>query len=119
MAPVQILHGINVGNPWFSTSSFSQPVGAVFGNTGRNILSGPGYFQLQLSLFKDLKINERFNAQLRAESFNVTNTPQFANPSTSLTSQTFGYITSTVGSGTGVNGLGGGRVVQLGLRMTF
>ena len=119
IAPVQILHGINTGNPWFSRSSFAQPVGAVFGNTGRNILSGPGFFQLQLSLFKNFKINERFNAQLRAESFNVTNTPQFANPSTSLTSQTFGYITSTAGSGTGVNGTGGGRVLQLGFRLTF
>jgi hypothetical protein len=119
VASVQILHGINVGNPWFSTSSFAQPVGATFGNTGRNILSGPGFFQIQLSLFKDIKITERFNAQIRAESFNVTNTPQFANPSTSLTSQTFGYITSTVGSGTGVNGLGGGRVIQLGFKMRF
>ncbi len=119
VAPVQILHGINVGNPWFSTSSFTQPVGAVFGTSGRNIISGPGYFQLQLALFKDIQISERFKAQIRAESFNFTNTPQFANPSTSLTSQTFGYITSTVGSGTGVNGLGGGRVVQLGFKMTF
>jgi len=31
VGPVQILHGINVGNPWFSQSSFAQPVGAVFG----------------------------------------------------------------------------------------
>ena len=53
------------------------------------------------------------------ESFNVTNTPQFANPSTSLTSQTFGDITSTVGSGTGVNGIGGGRVIQLGFKLMF
>ena len=64
VAPVQILHGINAGNPWFSTSSFAQPVGVVFGTTGRNIISGPGFFQLQLSLFKDVKINERFNAQI-------------------------------------------------------
>jgi hypothetical protein len=119
IAPIHVLHGINVGNPWFSQASFAQPAGVVFGSLGRNVISGPGYFQLQLSLFKDIKINDRFNAQLRAETFNFTNTPQFANPNASLTSQTFGYVTSTVGSGTGVNGLGGGRVVQLGFRMTF
>ena len=119
VAPLQILHGINTSSPWFSPGSFAQPVGTVFGNLGRNVISGPGYFQLQLSLFKDIKINERFNVQLRAETFNFTNTPQFANPNTSITSQTFGYVTSTVGSGTGVNGLGGGRVVQLGARITF
>jgi hypothetical protein len=119
VAPVQILHGINAGNPWFSQSSFAQPAGAVFGNTGRGILSGPGFVQLQLSLFKDVKIKERYNLQLRAETFNFTNTPQFANPSTSITSQTFGYVTSTVATGTGVNGIGGGRVLQLGGRFTF
>jgi hypothetical protein len=119
VAPVQILHGINVGNPWFSPSSFAQPVGAVFGNSGRNVLSGPGFFNLNLSLFKDIRIRESYNLQLRAETFNFTNTPMFANPSTSITSQTFGVVTSTVASGTGVNGIGGGRVLQLGARITF
>jgi len=123
VAPVSILHGINTvangGGPWFSTSSFAQPVGSVFGNSGRNILSGPGYFQLNLSLFKNVKVTERLNLQLRAETFNFTNTPAFGNPSTSVTSQTFGYVTGTLGSGTGVNGTGGGRALQLGARMTF
>ena len=41
---VQILHGINTGNQWFSTASFTQPSGITFGSTGRNILSGPGLF---------------------------------------------------------------------------
>ncbi len=119
IAPVQILHGINVGNPWFSTSSFAQPVGTVFGTSGRNVLSGPGFFNLNLSLFKDLRIREKYTLQLRAETFNFTNTPMFANPNTSITSQTFGVVTSTVASGTGVNGIGGGRVLQLGARFTF
>jgi outer membrane receptor protein involved in Fe transport len=119
VAPVQIEHGINVGNPWFSQSSFAQPTGVAFGTTGRNILSGPGLFALNLSLFRDFKIHERFNLELRCESFNLTNTPEFSNPNTSLTSSTFGYVTSTIGSGTGVNGTGGGRVVQFGLKIMF
>ena len=62
---------------------------------------------------------------MRAETFNLTNTPQFNNPTTSgtnqasITSSTFGYVTSTLGSGTGVNGTGGGRAVQLGVKVTF
>jgi hypothetical protein len=119
VAPVQIVHAVGVEHPWFTPSSFAQPVGPVFGNLGRNAMSGPGFVQLNLSLFKDVKIRERYNFQLRAETFNFTNTPQFANPGTSITSQTFGYVTSTVGSGTGVNGIGGGRVLQLGARLTF
>jgi len=119
VAPLQLLHGINVGNLWFSTSSFSQPTGVRFGTTGRNIFSGPGLFALNLSLFKNFKIRERLNVELRAESFNFTNTPQFSNPNTGLTNSTFGYVTGTVGSGTGVNGTGGGRAVQLGAKVTF
>jgi hypothetical protein len=118
-APVQILHGINTGNLWFSTSSFAQPTGAVFGSSGRNILSGPGLFVLNGSLFKNFKITERIGAELRGEAFNLTNTPEFSNPTSSLTSATFGYVTSTISSGTGVNGTGGGRAMQLGLKVTF
>jgi len=120
VAPVTFPKGINVGNPWFSTTSFQQPTApAVFGNTGRNIFSGPGLFALNLSLFKDFRFRERYALQLRAETFNVTNTPQFSNPNTSLTSSTFGYVTGTLGSGTGVNGTGGGRALQLGAKFTF
>jgi len=120
VGPLQILHGINVGNPWFSTSSFTQPTGAgIFGSTGRNIFSGPGLATLNLSLFKNFKISERFNMEFRAETFNFTNTPQFANPNTSITSSSYGYVTGTLGSGTGVSGTGGGRALQLGLKVTF
>ncbi len=119
VAPVQILHGIAVGNPWFSQASFSQPTGVRFGTSGRNIISGPGLFALNLALFKNFKISEKLNVELRAETFNFTNTPEFSNPSTSITSSTFGYVTGTVGSGTGVNGTGGGRALQLGAKVVF
>lgn len=127
IAPVTYPHGINVGNPWFSTSSFAQPVGVVEGNSGRNALFGPGLFGLNASLFKTFKVVERVNLQVRAEAFQLTNTPQFANPTcgtgapcnASLTSATFGYVTSTIGSGSGVNGTGGGRAFQLGVKLFF
>ena len=124
VAPLEILHGIGSTNPWFSAASFSQPTGAVFGNTGRNIFSGPGLYSLNLALAKRVKISERIDLELRGESFNVTNTAQFTlaglNTNTlSLTSSTFGYVTQTLGSGTGVNSTGGGRAVQLGARIVF
>ena len=119
VAAVQLLKGINVGNPWFSKSSFGQPTGIRFGTTGRNILSGPELFALNASLAKTFSITERFKAEIRAETFSLTNTPQFSNPSTSLTSSTYGYVTGTVGSGSGVNGTGGGRALQLGVKVNF
>jgi hypothetical protein len=116
VGPLQILHGINVGNPWFATSSFTQPTGAgIFGSTGRNPFTGPGLFSLNLSLTKNFRFSERFNV----ESFNVTNTPEFSNPTTSITSSSYGYVTGTIGSGTGVNGTGGGRAIQLGVKLSF
>jgi hypothetical protein len=118
-APIQILHGINTGNPWFSTTSFQAPTGLNFGNTGRNYLTGPGFFDLDASLFKTIQIKERAKLEFRAEAFSLTNTPQFNNPGSTLGSSTFGYVTSTLGSGSGVNGVGGGRAVQLGAKLSF
>jgi hypothetical protein len=119
VSAVQLLHGINTGNQWFSTSSFAQPTGVRFGTSGRNLLSGPGLFGLNLSLAKNFKFTERYNLEMRAETFNFTNTPQFSNPQGSLTNSSFGYVTGTLGSGTGVNGTGGGRAVQLGVKVSF
>jgi hypothetical protein len=82
-------------------------------------MNGPGLFSLNLSLFKNIQVHERYTLQLRLESFNMTNTPEFNNPQTSLTSSTFGYVTGTLGSGTGVNGTGGGRAIQLGCKFSF
>ncbi len=114
VAPFKVLHGINVGNEWFSRSSFAAPAvdaagNSQFGNMGRNNLSGPGFFNLDFSLFKIFKISERMGLELRGESFGVTNTPQFNNPNTTLGNANFGFIT----------GAGGGRNMQLGAKLTF
>jgi len=124
VSDVQILHGIGVGNPWFSTSSFTQPVGAgVFGTSGRNILSGPGMFRIDFSLFKTFQVTEKIKLEVRGESFDLTNTPAFSNPNgTCCTSNNanFGVVSGTINSGSGVNGVGSfGRSIQLGARLMF
>jgi hypothetical protein len=116
VAPVQILHGIGPGNPWFTASSFAPPAAKTFGNVGRNFLSGPGFFNLDASLFKSVRLTERFGLDLRLEAFGVTNTPQFFFASnggtaagTTLGSSSFGQITSA----------SGGRQLQLGAKLNF
>ena len=81
---------------YFDTSAISQtvPVNRQ-GNTGRNQFYGPGYVQGDVSLFKTVSFTERFKTELRAEVFNVTNTPQFTNPTTNPTDGNFGRITGT------------------------
>ena len=119
VAPIHVLGGINVGNPWFDTSSFGRTPTNVQGDTGRNIWSGPGLFSLNASLSRWISMREgRVRLQLRLETLNTTNTAQFSNPNTGFGSN-FGYITGTISSGTGVNGTGGGRVVQLAAKVTF
>ncbi len=99
--------------------SFAKTVAAVTqGNSGRNIFDGPGLFALNLGISRWITIREGWKLQLRGESLNVTNTPQFSNPNTGFGSN-FGFITGTISSGTGVNGTGGGRVVTLAAKITF
>jgi hypothetical protein len=125
VAPFHALHGIGAGNPWFDPSSFGQPTGcpttgacplaygSVLGNVGRNAYYGPGYIQDNVSVFKTFAIWESVSLETRADAFQLSNSPQFQSPSSSLTSTTFGKVTSTIGSGTGINGIGGGRSIQL------
>jgi hypothetical protein len=116
VAPVQILHGIGTTHPWFTASSFAAPAAATFGNVGRNYLSGPGFFNLDASLAKSIRITERYSLDLRLEAFGVTNTPQFFFASNggsaaglTLGSSSFGDITSATG----------GRTLQLGAKFNF
>jgi hypothetical protein len=116
VAPVKILHGVGIGNPWFSASSFAPPAANTFGNVGRNFLSGPGFFNLDAALSKSIRFTERYNLDLRLEAFGVTNTPQFFFASnggtaagTTLGSSSFGQITSATG----------GRTLQLGAKFNF
>ena len=88
--------------------------GARFGSLGRNSLSGPGTFGLNGNFGRNFAFHERYRLEIRAEAFNATNTPQFANPSTSLISSTYGYITGTRATGTG-----GGRSMQFGGKLSF
>jgi hypothetical protein len=113
VAEVTKLYGINTpskgGSPWFSQASFVQPTGVRFGSSGRNTLSGPGFFNADLSIFKIFNFTEKMKMEIRGESFGVTNTPQFNNPTTDVSNSNYGYVT----------GAGGGRGLQLGAKISF
>jgi hypothetical protein len=119
---------------WFNTASFTppatcaaytptHPVACALGNTGRNEFRGPAYFSDNLSLFKSFPLFREVALEARFDAFNATNTPAFGLPnSTSSSSATssFGKISSTLGSGVGnVNGVGGPRVLQAAVKITF
>ena len=87
-----------------------QPTGVRFGSSGRNTLSGPNFFNADLSIFKIFHFTERIKMEIRGESFSVTNTAQFSRPNTDVSNANYGYITAVDG---------GGRGLQLGAKISF
>jgi hypothetical protein len=75
-------------------------------------LWGPRFFNADVSLFKNLKITERFNAQLRAESYNFFNHVNLSNPDGCVDCGTAGRITDILGNANM-------REWQFGLRLEF
>jgi hypothetical protein len=83
-------HGIGVnGASYFDPNAFAPVTTVSFGNSGRDILRGPGLFNVNASLFRNFRVTERFKLQFRMEVFNLTNTPQFGNPGATVSSATF------------------------------
>ncbi len=67
----------------------------AYGNFGRNVLFGPGLYNVDYSAFKNFALKERTSLQFRAEFFNLFNTPAFSNPNATFGASNFGTITST------------------------
>jgi hypothetical protein len=109
------------GNPaayqYFDRSAFAAvniPAGQTqrFGTAGRNIIRGPGFFNLDMSVFRTIGITEGINMQLRAEALNALNHPNFGNPGADISNQnSFGFITGLVGQPS--------RIFRLGARVSF
>jgi hypothetical protein len=103
---------------WFDASAFAAPAQYSFGNSGRNILYGPGTKQLDLSLFKSFRFGEKGARRLefRVEAFNVFNTPQFNNPNASIGFAGVAQITS---AGTPTVFQRTSRQIQMAMKLYF
>ena len=89
--------GHKIGN-WWNSSAFSIPVSGTFGTAGINSLRGPGFWDVDLSLFRDIPFTERLKLQFRVETFNLFNHPNLNNPNSQVGNGSFNTITSTVGN---------------------
>ena len=114
---VEILGGIGPGKPWFDTSAFRAVTERRFGTAGFNSMRGPGYANLDMSVFRQFALGHTRTLQFRMEIFNVTNTPHFANPTANASNPaSFGIISSTANSGReGIDE----RLFRVGLRLGF
>ncbi len=113
IAPFRRIKSVGPGRQWFDRNSFAAPRGAVLGNLGKNVYSGPGFTTFDATLSRVISLNERLNLQLRADGFNALNHPAFANPTVDSTSQSFGQVTNTLTAGQGA------RVLQFAGTLNF
>ncbi len=112
--PDRIANGA-VDNPtvdrWFDRSAFVVvPTGSYrFGNSGRNILDGPGAIIINASLSRRFRFGESRSIQYRLEAFNLPNHPNFGLPENNVDIPTAGTIRRAKNS----------RNLQMGLRLEF
>jgi hypothetical protein len=123
---VKKIGGVGRGQAYYDWTAFAPVTDARFGTAGFNSLRGPELVNLDLGVFRRFEVSERVNIQFRAEAFNATNTPHFANPSATRSSLnlnpdgTFrgGFFEVTSTANTGRDGIDE-RVFRLGLRIGF
>jgi len=78
---VQILGGHDANSPYFDGTAFTNPPALTLGTTGRNLLRGPGFFNMDESVSRTFSFKDgRIKLQLAGEAFNLTNTPSFQTP---------------------------------------
>jgi hypothetical protein len=110
--PDRVCNG-NIGNRtlgrYFDTSCFVAPPVNTFGNSGRNVITGPGAQSWDMSLARQFPIWERVRLDFRAEFFSIFNHQNWGSPDTGVEDPSFGQIFSKVNP----------RVVQFGLKLSF
>jgi hypothetical protein len=95
---------------YFDRSAFAAETGARFGNVARNSLRGPGFFNLDMGLFRTFGLPGEVRLQVRAEAVNVLNHASFNNPNGNFNDGNFGFITGQANSP---------RTLRFGARLSF
>ena len=95
---------------WFNVAAFANPALGTNGSSGRSIVDGPGYRNVDLGIFRDVRLKGRSSFQFRIEATNVFNIVNLMNPGTNVAAPAlFGKIRSARNM----------RQVQLGARVSF
>jgi hypothetical protein len=124
---VEILGGVGANATYFDVTAFRPVTQARFGTAGFNTMRGPGYANLDLSVFRSLQLSSAMSLQLRLEIFNLTNTPHFVNPASNIQNVSYnpdGSIRALNGFGsiTGTNNVGreyDERYMRIGARLSW
>jgi hypothetical protein len=107
---------------WINPNAYTPSLNGQFGDSHRNDLHGPGYSDVDFSVFKNTRVTEGLNAQFRVEMFNLFNRLNLAAPGDGFcTDSSSCSITETVGAAYGAPGIGAGEPfnTQLALKLIF
>jgi hypothetical protein len=94
---------------WFNTAAFVANERYTLGNASRNMLRGPGTFNLDVALRKAFPLSSGLRGEVRLEQFNATNRAPLGNPNTQVGNPNFGRILTA----------GPGRSTQLSIKLLF
>jgi hypothetical protein len=94
---------------YFNPAAFAVQPAGTFGDLGRDAVYGPGSIQFDAAFSRPFHLKERLRLDFRADFFNIMNHGNWSNPVTSITSSTFGQITS----------FGSPRIIQMALKLYF
>ncbi len=98
--------------PWLAPAWFAQPAAGTYGNVGKNNFRSPSVWNVDSGLFKNfhpMPSNEAFRVQFRAEFFNLFNHTELRDPSSTVSSSSFGSIRSANDP----------RIIQLAMKLFF
>jgi hypothetical protein len=98
---------------WFNPAAFTAGDVGTFGTVAKGAYFGPSTYYWDMGLSKNMRFSADMSMQFRAEFFNIFNMVNFANPSTTVNSASFGRITSTHAN------QGDPRIMQFGLKFVF
>ena len=113
------------GEQWVNPAAFNcptqpaAPAPPFLGDLARNRFYAPGYGDVDLSVFKNIPVTERFKVQLRAEMFNIFNRINLASGGGSVGGD--GFVRDTIGDFNGAPGIGPGEAfnIQLAAKIIF
>jgi len=94
---------------WFNTAAFVAPPAYQFGTLGRNTVVGPGLFNIDMTLSRHIRIRERYGLEIRAEAFNLFNTPNYSQIGRIINASDYGQVDSQLSP----------RQLQFGAKLTF
>jgi hypothetical protein len=110
---------------WFNPAAFAPPTPGFRGTAGRNIISGPNFRSVDLSMSRVFKLKERVNLQFKAEAFNLFNRANFDLPANSdngsqvFTLNSNGSFSQTPSAGKIFQTIGDSRELQFVLKLIF